>query len=307
MDSSNTSTANNTALHFIQWNAHAVSLLEKGNLDDSIHTFRNTLTQLRSFLAENTRDELSVVAEHKNMLMMTSCPLMEASFHQDHDMKDDHYDDGISEFGGCDADDLDHSLPLLESISILLPYHAKALFPDNLLSFYPRAFGLTENHALNTQAPLQDCYAHHLVVLLYNMGLAHQLEAVRPCPKSSQQDQQQRYHALLQQALTLYKAALEITDNYWTEQDMEDFPTLLTAIVNNMGYIHSEVLDFEHARHCIRLVVDLVTGGANCADGLLSCQNTAIPEADQEFFFESIFTYLGTGGSDRVLSLAPAA
>ena len=292
MDASNINN-NNTETCYIQWNSHAIAQLQNGNVEGGILIFRKALSHLRNFLVENEKEEdLTGLQQQEDETSLFDC--------------------------------LDESdAPLLQSFPI---FQSESLpgFQDNLVSYYPRMFALVDKNdnacCESGNGDLKESYSRHLVVLLYNLAMACHIEGTRkkmaaaaastaPGGKACGQPylyHEQLYQQSLQQALTLYKAALEITHTFWNEQDFDDLQCLLIAIVNNMGYICSEQYDFAEARSCVRLLVDLISGG-NGEEGIFASSSLRMNEEDHELFFESVFTYLGGRGTEQILSIAPAA
>lgn len=148
---------------------------------------------------------------------------------------------------------------------------------DNLFVFYSRVFVFAER---NQGPPMRE-----FVVLLYNLALAHHEEGIHKNTPS-----------LLEDSLEFYEMAVDIMKSL--SQQMDDYDLLLLlAVVNNMGHIHSHLLNFQETREKVELVKRL-TAVANKRRN----QSTTGSETEYSFFFQAAVSHDG-----RELSAAPAA
>jgi hypothetical protein len=260
------SNSQTTSNMYLSWNSTGVAALEHGMRDAAVDTFRRALVEMRSRLNSsqesstglcNRRAELPSAEEEQ--LHITELKDEARCLAETHEGKD-----------AIIPDDDILSLPALESVPIQpLTWES----PRNLFGFYPRAFKLSalpENEA---------DYTRPLVVLLYNLALSHH----------SQQDQ-----GSLRQAGRLYQSAMDIMCNSWSQHDFEELQCLLLAVANNLGHIHSHLMNFHETRNCLHLVLDLISYPSD---------EFQVPEEDYKLFYDSVYAFLDA----PELCIAPAA
>lgn len=153
----------------------------------------------------------------------------------------------------------------------------------NLFSFYPRAFLM--------RGEQED--SRRLMVLMYNLALAHHVEAA-----ALREQGNASYQQALGCALGLYKCALEVARCSWEEEDYEELNCLLLAIINNIGYISSHRMDFHESCHCIRMMCDRMI-----LEATRQYYTPCMTDEDYELFFQSAVTYM----EGSKLNIAPAA
>ena len=173
----------------------------------------------------------------------------------------------------------------IESVSVLHPYlDIKEASTENIFAFYPRAFTLSPHQEASQIA----------AVVLYNMALLHHAQGLLCKNKSGQVNV-----ALLKQARDFYEAAQKIAFTNWAEPTFYNMYSLVLAIANNLGHIHSQtkssLYDFSQMTTYLNYSVKLVSH---------PCVSSFVTEEDSEFFYLSIFTFMDSVSG---LCLAPAA
>ena len=148
--------------------------------------------------------------------------------------------------------------------------------PSNLFSFYPKMLNISSSASSISQV---------LVVLLYNLAVLSHIDVMIQKPPSPQR---------LMKSLELYETAMKVAHTSWTAQDADSMVLVLLAVTNNVGHIHSHLLNFQQTRESLSLQMHLLSR---------ACEESPIPMDDYEVFFESVCTFLD--GHD--LTLAPAA
>ena len=151
--------------------------------------------------------------------------------------------------------------------------------PSNLFTLYPRMFRIAEDAANKLTI------SKILVVLLYNLAVASHIEAITqesPCPRH------------LKKVLELYETAMRVAHTSWSTQDAEEFLCVLLALTNNVGHVHSHLLNFQQTRESLSLQMHLLARAT---------EDNPLAMEDYEIYFESVCVFLD--GHD--LCLAPAA
>jgi hypothetical protein len=150
--------------------------------------------------------------------------------------------------------------------------------PSNLFTFYPRMFRINRDATHLSISKI-------LVVLLYNLAVASHMDTISediPDPER------------LKKVLELYETAMRVAHTSWTTKDAEEFLGVLLALTNNVGHIHSHLLNFQQIRESLSLQMHLLARAT---------EENPLAMADYEVFFESVCVFLD--GHD--LCLAPAA
>lgn len=146
---------------------------------------------------------------------------------------------------------------------------------NNIFDFYRRAFRIVSS-------PAEQLCIHPLssmIVVRFNMAIAYHDDAIRRNRKS---------HFYL--ALEMYEEILQMMKHY----NIQGHMLLLLAIGNNMGHIHSHLLNFEQTREALYWVRQLAISSRR--------HFSAIPYDDYTFFYQTVIIF---NGND--LTLAPAA
>ena len=152
--------------------------------------------------------------------------------------------------------------------------------PDNLFSFYFRAFEVDEN--------AQECLnlSTAFVVLIYNLALSMLFEVA---------SRGQISRTELQTIIHMFQTAMRAANVLWDQGGYEDeLLCLALGITTNLGYLHCFAQDAKQARDHLVLAVDLV-GHPSAED--------AVPLEDYEFFYNSTCMF----SSGVALNAAPAA
>jgi len=150
--------------------------------------------------------------------------------------------------------------------------------PANLFSLYPRMFRIVGDVQ-------QLSISKILVVLLYNLAVASHMEVIT-------QDTPNPQH--LKKVLELYETAMRVAHTSWSTQDAEELLVVLLALTNNVGQVHSHMLNFQQTRESLSLQMHLLARAT---------EENPLDMQDYEIFFESVCVFLD--GHD--LCLAPAA
>lgn len=150
--------------------------------------------------------------------------------------------------------------------------------PANLFSVYPRMFRIVGDIQ-------QLSISKILVVLLYNLAVASHMEAITQETPNPQQ---------LKKVLELYETAMRVAHTSWSTQDAEQLLCVLLALTNNVGHVHSHMLNFQQTRESLSLQMHLLARAT---------EENPLDMQDYEVFFESVCVFLD--GHD--LCLAPAA
>lgn len=172
---------------------------------------------------------------------------------------------------------------LIASVSILEDGEDAWESDGNLFSFYPRAF-VTQGDLLDETAKL--------MVLFYNLAMAHQIEAANLRKRGQTTD----YQRSLYLALHMYKSALELSHTFSDDRELANLSGLVLASLNNIGYISSHQMDFHRSCHCIQMMCELLSHER-------ALVNEVVPDEDVELFLVSVFTYIDVSP----LVIAPAA
>ncbi|CAB9516560.1 expressed unknown protein [Seminavis robusta] len=150
--------------------------------------------------------------------------------------------------------------------------------PANLFTFYPRMFRITSEAKDLSISKI-------LVVLLYNLAVASHMDAITeeiPDPQH------------LKKVLELYETAMRVAHTSWNTADAEQLLCVLLALTNNVGHIHSHLLNFQQTRESLSLQMHLLARAT---------EENPLAMEDYEIYFESVCVFLD--GHD--LCLAPAA
>jgi hypothetical protein len=150
--------------------------------------------------------------------------------------------------------------------------------PSNLFTFYPRMFRISSDANDLSISKI-------LVVLLYNLAVASHMDTISEDTPNPQQ---------LKKVLELYETAMRVAHTSWTTKDAEQFLCVLLALTNNVGHIHSHMLNFQQTRESLSLQMHLLARAT---------EENPLALEDYEVFFESVCVFLD--GHD--LCLAPAA
>lgn len=134
---------------------------------------------------------------------------------------------------------------------------------ENLFSLFPSAFVPDQ----------QSSECTNMVVLLYNLGLAHHLQALQT---------QDFGYASLHKILRFYELALNAANVGWRDLECDLHKTVLLALTNNMGHAHSLMNNFTHARECLHLMLSLMKNTQG--------PGSVLPE-DYRVFFDSVYIY----------------
>ena len=150
--------------------------------------------------------------------------------------------------------------------------------PSNLFTLYPRMFRIVGNMQ-------QLSISKILVVLLYNLAVASHMEAITQETPNPQH---------LKKVLELYETAMRVAHTSWSTQDAEELLCVPLALTNNVGHVHSHMLNFQQTRESLSLQMHLLARAT---------EENPLDMQDYEVFFESVCVFLD--GHD--LCLAPAA
>lgn len=167
------------------------------------------------------------------------------------------------------------SVPILNAEQALKNVNS----PSNLFTLYPRMFRIAPDAANKLSI------SKILVVLLYNLAIASHIEAITqesPCPSH------------LKKVLELYETAMRVAHTSWSTHDAEELLCVLLALTNNVGHVHSHMLNFQQTRESLSLQMHLLARAT---------EENPLAMEDYEIYFESVCVFLD--GHD--LCLAPAA
>jgi hypothetical protein len=246
-----------------EWNTRAVAYLQEGDVDKCVLIIKDELACVRADFEKFAAQE----GDHESM-----------------DLED-------GQERPC--------FPAIHSVPLSCDDKASSLWdsPNNLFSFFPRAFVLEQDHAVTGKDQGND--ARYAVVLLYNLALAYHTEAARHFQRKGASCYM--HQRSLDAAVRLYQSALQIADSSWDEADFEDGRCLLLATLNNLGFISSHRMEFLETCHCIGMMCELIDL-ENAA--YASSNGSSLSDTDFELFFQSVFTFLDPASQ---LHLAPAA
>ena len=164
------------------------------------------------------------------------------------------------------------------SVPILNMQEVSINSPSNLFTLYPRMFRIVGSIQ-------QLSISKILVVLLYNLAVASHMEAITQDTPNPQN---------LKKVLELYETAMRVAHTSWSTQDAEQLLCVLLALTNNVGHVHSHLLNFQQTRESLSLQMHLLARAT---------EENPLEMHDYEIFFESVCVFLD--GHD--LCLAPAA
>ena len=167
------------------------------------------------------------------------------------------------------------SVPILSAEQALQNVNS----PSNLFTLYPRMFRIAPD------AGNKMSISKILVILLYNLAIASHAEALAEESPSP---------AHLKKVLELYETAMRVAHTSRSPQDAEELLCVLLALTNNVGHVHSHMLNFQQTRESLSLQMHLLARAT---------QENPLAVEDYEIYFESVCVFLD--GHD--LCLAPAA
>jgi hypothetical protein len=168
------------------------------------------------------------------------------------------------------------SIPLTSS-----PVNSEAF--DGIFLLFNRALVIPRHCDFDLHCPKHQSRA--LATVLYNVALVYHIESMR---------QGQHQTMLLKHALQYYGYAYRAIESAAQEYGFEDVLLLLLALFNNMGHVHTMLLDDANlTRQCLRWMQ------ATFANPRI--KRLLFPE-DYQFFFQ----YISMVASQQLL-LAPAA
>jgi hypothetical protein len=181
------------------------------------------------------------------------------------------------------------SVPIISEATI----QASALLSnDNLFTFYPRMFNVTE------QDPSKFGPSQLFVLLAFNLAMAHhthsaQLNTSKYNSWLAQETAESR-HARLTGILKMYQSVIVAARTSVRADEVGDLLCVLTAAANNAGHLNSYMNNFSEMQTSLILERQLMGQ---------SYGPCAIPDTDYQIFFSSIFVFLEGPG----LCLSPAA
>jgi len=145
----------------------------------------------------------------------------------------------------------------------------------NVFEFYRRSFYITSS-------PFQQSIIHpisNLIVVKFNMAIAYHDDGIR-----------RNIVSHLMRAQALYEEILSLMHTYGIRGHM----LLIMAIGNNLGHIHSHLLNFQQTREALYWVRQLA----------IACEQhvSSIPYHEFSFFYKTVVVF---NGND--LNAAPAA
>lgn len=200
------------AIDILKTNTKAVRLMQKGDYLQAIALLRAALTDLLGIVQDRPAAE-----EDSKMLLVGG--------------------------GGSTADRQDAKTLLVDSNcvagyrlcrkrSFYQDHHAFSLFDRALCIRGVEASDLTSISAQNAIS----------ATVLYNMGLAHQLQGMQSLTKQK---------ACFKKALKLYQMASDILKDC-SADDGEVSGLLYLAVCNNMGHIYSHFCETQNAQRCLQ-------------------------------------------------------
>lgn len=144
--------------------------------------------------------------------------------------------------------------------------------PHNAFDVYSTAYLYPEvmEQQQQSTAAVSALYPEISTIILYNMGLAHQLAGLSGATPNSQRH--------LQESLRYYKMALTVFQSQKGEQFFDDSYSLVLGLLNNMGQIFAHTFQMKEAQTCTKHI-DLLLASPD------ACQ---LSEEDGEFFFGTV-------------------
>lgn len=181
------------------------------------------------------------------------------------------------------------SVPIMSEATI----HASALLShDNLFTFYPRMFSVTE------QDPCKFGPSQLFVLLVFNLAMAHHTHAaLLHTGKYNSwlaQETAERRNARLSGILKMYQSVIIAARTSLRADEVGDLLCVMTATANNAGHLNSCMNNFLEMQASLNLEKQLMEQ---------SYGPCSIPDTDYQIFFSSIAVFLEGPG----LYLSPAA
>ncbi|CAB9514514.1 expressed unknown protein [Seminavis robusta] len=184
-----------------------------------------------------------------------------------------------------------YSIPVLpEGIM----HTSSMLSSDNIFSFYPRMFNITEHDDSKFGA------AKIFVILIFNLAMAHHVHAaLLECEDNANngwlkletpRDRQTRLTAILK----MYQNVIVGARTTLSPDEVGGLLCVVTAAANNAGHLNTCMNNFQEMQASLNLEMQLMK---------LSYGACTIPAMDYGIFFSSIFVFLEGAG----LSISPAA
>ena len=189
-----------------------------------------------------------------------------------------------------------YSVPVMEEYQIR---RSKLLSTDNIFSYYPRLFNITEFNA-DKFGP-----SKVFVILLFNLANAHHVHASLlhqnsdttrhgSDPWFGQKETASSRNFRLSTILKMYQSVIQATRASLHPDEVGSLLCVLIAAANNAGHLNASLQNFEEMQSSLNLEMQLME---------LSYGPCTIPDPDYEIFFSSIFVFLEGPG----LCLSPAA
>jgi tetratricopeptide (TPR) repeat protein len=261
-----------TLSSIVHWNTKAIALAQQNSNDEAIKGFRRALACL--FRIVGTKKDSNV--HHRTTCtakkMYTGTELMDTSESMQTTI--------VESVSKVESVSIVEIASIVESISIDHPQsNAETNYlstsPDNAFQFYNRAFALTSS---SIKEEVHDSVM--AAILLYNMALAYHSKAMRTCATKE-----------LYRALKLYRMSFDVLqDNSKISCDMVNL--LLLALINNMGFIHSHIYDWDEMKNSYEVLHSLFMATCDISNNL---------EAEDCMFFSYVLSPL------QISSVAPAA
>jgi hypothetical protein len=181
------------------------------------------------------------------------------------------------------------SVPIMSGATI----QASALLShDNLFTFYPRMFSVTE------QDPCKFGPSQLFVLLVFNLAMVHHAHAaILHTGKGNSglaQETAESHHARLTCILKMYQSVIIAARNSLRADEVGDLLCVMTATANNAGHLNSCMNNFLEMQASLNLEKQLMGQ---------SYGPCSIPDTDYQIFFSSIAVFMEGPG----LYLSPAA
>jgi hypothetical protein len=234
-------------------NTKAIALAQHNHLDDAIKSFRRALACFYKLL-ETRKDCTAEKMCQRTELMDT--------------------------FESMQVTDVE-SVSIVESVSADHPHSSAetdylSTSPDNSFPFYNRYFVLTSS---SVNEKVHDSVM--TAILLYNMALTYHKKALRSSTTKE-----------LYRALKLYRMSFDVLQDSNISCDM-GVDLLLLALINNMGFIHSEFYDWDEMMNSHEVLHSLF---------MATCDISSSLEAEDCIFFSYVLS-----AHYQISSVSPAA
>ncbi len=228
-------------------NTKAIALAQHNDLDEAIKSLRRALTCFYKLVGTRKDCTAGKMCPRTPTELVDTSESMQATVVESVSIVESVSSVSVNTLSSTDT---------LSSVSVDLPQsNAETDYlstsPDNSFQFYDRPFVLTSS---SVNEKVHD--SAMTAILLYNMALTYHMKALRTCATKE-----------LYRALKLYRMSFDVLqDNSNISCDMVDL--LLLALINNMGFIHSEFYDWDKMKNSHEVLHSLFMAACDISSSL---------------------------------------